>query len=178
MASEEKLSTSERVLPSQSKKPKMTNDTWPLQQEATDYLEKHKIMELFNNMTAQLIFNRPDHPKIFMTEMLEQLQKSKTTHMDYPCLFDDSNIQSVFGMLDPTGSGCISLKQYTEAMKTLGVVGYEEVPAGGDIDKISFETFLKEARTGLNQGLSNFPGTKGFTEVDLMHNIFDFTWKR
>lgn len=49
-----------------------------------------------------------------MTEMLEQLQKSKTTHMDYPCLFDDSNIQSVFGMLDPTGSGHISLKQYTE----------------------------------------------------------------
>lgn len=31
------------------------------------------------------------------------------------------------------------------AMKTLGVVGFEEVPAGGDTDKISFETFLKEA---------------------------------
>lgn len=61
MASEEMLGISQSVLPSQSDSqgPKMANDTWPLQKEAREYLEKHKIMELFNNMTSQLIFNRP-----------------------------------------------------------------------------------------------------------------------
>ena len=32
---------------------------WPSETEATEYLEKNKIVELFNNMTAQLIFHKP-----------------------------------------------------------------------------------------------------------------------
>ena len=53
-------------------------------------------------------------PKKFMISTLERLQKSKSTKRDYPCLFDDSNIQSVYGMLDPTNRGYITLKQYCE----------------------------------------------------------------
>ena len=49
-----------------------------------------------------------------MIETIERLSKSKTTKQNYPCLFDDSNIQSVYGMLDPTNRGYITLKQYTE----------------------------------------------------------------
>ena len=49
-----------------------------------------------------------------MIETLEKLNKSRTTKRDFPCLFDDSNIQSVYGMLDPTNRGYITLRQYTE----------------------------------------------------------------
>ena len=47
-------------------------------------------------------------------ETLEKLIKSRTTKLDYPCLFDDSNIESTFGMLDPTNRGYIKLQQYKE----------------------------------------------------------------
>lgn len=49
-----------------------------------------------------------------MIETLERLDKSQATKRDYPCLFDDSNIQSIYGMLDPTNRGYITLKQYSE----------------------------------------------------------------
>lgn len=55
-------------------------------------------------------------PKAFMIERLERLQKSKTSKRDYPCLFDESNVQSVYGMLDPTNRGYVTLKQYSEGM--------------------------------------------------------------
>ena len=39
-------------------KPKV-DMAWPRAQEARDYLMGHKITELLNNMTAQLIYHRP-----------------------------------------------------------------------------------------------------------------------
>ncbi|KAK7493956.1 hypothetical protein BaRGS_00014838 [Batillaria attramentaria] len=93
--------------------------------QAKEYLDKHRVMELFNNITSQLIYARPglslflwqlDEPKQFIIDVLERLQKSKATQFDLPCLFDESNIISIFGMLDPTGRGFISHKQYEEGM--------------------------------------------------------------
>lgn len=51
-----------------------------------------------------------------MIEILEKLQKSRATKLDFPCLFDDTNIQSIYGMLDPTGRGFITLQQYMEGI--------------------------------------------------------------
>lgn len=58
-----------------------------------------------------------------MIERLEQLQKSQSTKRDYPCLFDDSNVQSVYGMLDPTNRGYITLKQYCEGNEEIITIG-------------------------------------------------------
>ena len=58
-----------------------------------------------------------DQPKAFLIEQLEELKKAKGTKRDFPCLFDDTNIQSVFGMLDPTGKGYISHQQYLEGKR-------------------------------------------------------------
>lgn len=32
---------------------------WPAEDDARNYLQKHKILELLNNLTAQVVFNRP-----------------------------------------------------------------------------------------------------------------------
>ena len=32
---------------------------WPRKQDATEYLAKHKILQLFDNLTSQLIYNEP-----------------------------------------------------------------------------------------------------------------------
>ena len=63
-----------------------------------------------------LFFYFSDNPKEFLQEQLEKLQTSKATKTNYPCLFDESNIQSVFGMLDPTGRGFITTQQYREGL--------------------------------------------------------------
>merc|ERR1711860_380248 len=124
--------------------------------EAREYLDNHRIVELFNNLTSHLIFKRPDDPKKHMIELLEKLQKSRASKLDYPCLFDDTNIQSVYGMLDPTQRGYITVQQYREALTTLGIKDFPECPEGTDDGKVNFDTFLREARVGLAQASSTF----------------------
>ena len=34
-------------------------ENWPRKKEAKEYLEKHKIVELLNNLTGQLIYHQP-----------------------------------------------------------------------------------------------------------------------
>ena len=51
-----------------------------------------------------------------MIDLLEKLQRSRATKHDYPCLFDDTNIQSVYNMLDPTNRGFITMQQYKEGI--------------------------------------------------------------
>ena len=55
-----------------------------------------------------------ENPKVYLIETLEKLVKSRSSKLNYPCLFNESNVQSVFGMLDPTGRGHITTKQYKE----------------------------------------------------------------
>ena len=66
--------------------------------------------------TLMFFLSQTDEPRQFLIEMLEKLKKARTTRLDYPCLFDDTNVQSVFGMLDPTGRGFITLQQYKEGI--------------------------------------------------------------
>ena len=49
-----------------------------------------------------------------MIDFVEKLKEARTTQLDYPCLFDESNIASVFSMLDPTKNGFITSEQYKE----------------------------------------------------------------
>ncbi|KXJ17422.1 EF-hand calcium-binding domain-containing protein 10 [Exaiptasia diaphana] len=123
---------------------------------AKQYLKRHKIMELLDNLTAQLIYERPGNPKEYMCNYLEKLKTGRTVQRGYPCLFDDTNIRSLFGMLDVTGNGFITFEQYKEGLDTLGVERFDKNPSGADIDKISGETFLKEARQGLLQSSATF----------------------
>merc|ERR1712154_538050 len=125
-------------------------------EDATDYLEKHRVLELFNNLTSQLIYSRPDNPKTFLIDTLEKLVKSRSSKLNYPCLFNESNVQSVFGMLDPTGRGHITTKQYKEAMITLGAKDFDEAPHGADVDRITYDVFLREAKIGLSKASATF----------------------
>ncbi|CAH3038970.1 unnamed protein product [Porites lobata] len=123
---------------------------------AQEYLKKHKIMELFENLTAQLIYERPEDPKAYMKQFLEKLKDARTVQRNYPCIFDDSNVRSLFGMLDVTGKGFITYEQYKQGLETLGIKKYDNDPPGGDMDRISSESFLKEARQGLAQASATF----------------------
>lgn len=47
-----------------------------------------------------------------MIDYIEKLKISKSAKIDYPCLFDESNVRSLFGILDPAKRGYINHSQY------------------------------------------------------------------
>ncbi|CAL8263183.1 unnamed protein product [Merluccius merluccius] len=112
----------------------------PRAKEAAKYLEKHKIVELMNNLTSNVLFYRPEDPKEFLIGFLDQLKESRDNRVDGPCLFNESNLDSVFGLIDPTNEGYVTYAQYKE-----GVSHIDECPEGADHDRISRETFTEEA---------------------------------
>ena len=49
-----------------------------------------------------------------MTTFIKELMNSRETQINHPCLFDDSNIKSLFGMLDVANTGYINYEQYKQ----------------------------------------------------------------
>jgi len=55
-----------------------------------------------------------DDPRTFLVSHLKQLKTAKETQDNFPCLFNESNVESAFGIMDPTGRGFITHAQYQE----------------------------------------------------------------
>ncbi|XP_051031251.1 EF-hand calcium-binding domain-containing protein 10 [Phodopus roborovskii] len=102
-----------------------TEDNRELQ--AKEYLEKHQIMELLSQLTSFLLFVRPKKPREYLISLLEQLRIAKLTGIGFPFFMENSNIVSMFEMMDSSGRGCISFVQYKEALKNLGLYTADEV---------------------------------------------------
>ena len=130
----------------------------PHETDTLKYLKEHKIVELFENLTAALVYHRPEDPKTFMREHIQQLQRAKSDpeQADSPSLIDESNIRSVFGMLDIAKKGHIAHQQYVRAMDNLGVTHYNQNPAGAELNKITQETFVRETKAALRAATSTF----------------------
>lgn len=47
-------------------------------------------------------------------EQLEKLKAARETGENFPCLFDEKNVESAFGIMDPTSRGFITHAQYQE----------------------------------------------------------------
>ena len=50
-----------------------------------------------------------------MIEYLEQLKKALATGLAFPALVQDTDLASVFRMLDPVGNGHITYSQYASS---------------------------------------------------------------
>ncbi|XP_075061375.1 EF-hand calcium-binding domain-containing protein 10 [Mixophyes fleayi] len=121
--------------------------------EAEEYLREHKIMELVNNLTSLLLYHRPERPREFLITQLEKLKLGRLADVEYPCLFDESNVDAIFGILDPSGQGYITRTQYIETLKTLGVdVSNLPVPP----EKITLEVFKYDMRIHLKKSCATF----------------------
>ena len=137
----------------------MVDDTSvnPCETDAVKYLKEHRILDLFENLTAALVFSRPEDPKAFMRKHIEQLQKAKSNPEEEPPSFiDEANIKSVFNMLDITKKGHITREQYLQAMKSMGVGQFNESPAGAELNRISQNTFVRESKAALRAAMATF----------------------
>ncbi|XP_074050059.1 EF-hand calcium-binding domain-containing protein 10 isoform X1 [Macrotis lagotis] len=111
-----------------------------LEQNALKYLEKHKVADLLVSITSSLLFFRPEKPREFLLNILTRIKVAKITAVDFPTLMDDSNLISMFEIMDPANQGFITPVQYKEALKNLGLLGPdEEINEDGEV--ISKEDF-------------------------------------
>ncbi|XP_063335247.1 EF-hand calcium-binding domain-containing protein 10 [Pelmatolapia mariae] len=121
------------------------------EEDAAVYLEKHKLVELMDNLTSMLFFYRPEKPREFLIEKLEQLKLSQQSGVIGPNLFDDSNLDVVFRIMDPDNKQYITFVQYKQALTMMGIKDINECPDGVNEDRISHETFKTEATQGLER---------------------------
>lgn len=121
----------------------------PREREAAEYIKKHEIVDLMDNLTSMLFFYRPDRPRTFLIDQLEKLKISKEHQGNTPCLLNVSNLDALFGILDPSNEGCITYGQYKEVLKTIGIKNFSAFPDGASENKISQETFIREVTNGL-----------------------------
>lgn len=71
-----------------------------------------------------------DRPKEFLVDQLEKLKLS-SARLGVTCLFNDSNLDALFGVLDPSSQGFITYGQYkqgkchdiTEVVKAFVILG-------------------------------------------------------
>uniref|UniRef100_A0A3Q3K038 EFCAB10 C-terminal EF-hand domain-containing protein n=1 Tax=Monopterus albus TaxID=43700 RepID=A0A3Q3K038_MONAL len=126
------------------------------EQDAAEYLKKHKIIELMGNLASTLFFYRPDNPREFLIEQLEQLKISQQSGVKGPNLFNGSNVDAIIGILDPANQGYITFAQYKQALTTLSIKDINECPEGANEDRISHETFKEEVIQGMQRCSATF----------------------
>ncbi|XP_016281578.1 EF-hand calcium-binding domain-containing protein 10 isoform X1 [Monodelphis domestica] len=114
----------------------------PLEEKALSYLEKHRILDLVVNITTSVLFSRPDKPREFLLNLLARIKIAKITSVDFPYLMEDSNLNSMFEVMDPTNQGFITNVQFREALHTLGLLSPNEELSVEEI--ITREKFKQE----------------------------------
>ncbi|NXQ95419.1 EFC10 protein, partial [Sagittarius serpentarius] len=112
------------------------------EQEGRDYLQRHRIPELLHRLGALLLYHRPERPREFLIQTLEQVKAGKRAEGEYPYLMDETNLAAMFGLLDVVGQGHVTPVQYREALKTLGL-STEGLQVGDDV-KITLDVFKEE----------------------------------
>eukprot|EP01006_Ploeotia_vitrea_P000596 TRINITY_DN103325_c0_g1_i1.p1 TRINITY_DN103325_c0_g1~~TRINITY_DN103325_c0_g1_i1.p1 ORF type:complete len:141 (+),score=10.07 TRINITY_DN103325_c0_g1_i1:25-447(+) len=111
-------------------------------QVALDYLEKHKLLQIFELLGAKIAMSKPNDPQDFLLQELSKV--SALLQRGQPVtLFTEKDIQTMFGFFDITGKGTVSLQQYFKALNACGI-DYPElsVPETDPIDKKTFVKFV------------------------------------
>ncbi|XP_054633787.1 EF-hand calcium-binding domain-containing protein 10 [Dunckerocampus dactyliophorus] len=122
------------------------------EKEAAAYLEKHKIFDLMKNLTSMLFFYRPEDPKEFLIEKLQQLKQSRDGGgAKAPSLLSHANLDAAFGIVDPANEKYVTFAQYKQALISLGMKDINECPEGVNEDKISYDTFIEEGMQSLER---------------------------
>ncbi len=57
-----------------------------------------------------------DNPKESIIDYLERLKKARFANVNPPSLLEENNLESMFGILDPSGKGSITFSQYSEGI--------------------------------------------------------------
>lgn len=127
------------------------------EEEAGKYLRDHKIIELLRYLMGLLVYQTPADPKEYVNHIHQLLKtKSDPDKAELTYLLEESNLKSMYCVLDINKKGYISIEQYLQAMGILGVRKFNENPAGADLNKITLEIFLRETKASLRDASATY----------------------
>ncbi|CAM9839137.1 unnamed protein product [Chrysoparadoxa australica] len=114
-------------------------------EEARQYIEAKGVTKLFQELGTRVMFERPNNPSEFLLEVLGELQAAKKEGTA-SSFFTGQDVEAMFSMFDPTGKDSVSVAQYRQALKSLGIdtptvdlVSSERVPKAEFTDCIMQE---------------------------------------
>eukprot|EP00668_Euglena_longa_P041206 GGOE01054236.1.p1 GENE.GGOE01054236.1~~GGOE01054236.1.p1 ORF type:complete len:135 (+),score=29.19 GGOE01054236.1:75-479(+) len=81
-----------------------------------EYLENHNIHELMQHLLSLLAYHQPEDPRAFLLQELRHIQSKS-----YNDLVSESDLETMFKMIDLNRTECISCGQIKSAMKNLGL---------------------------------------------------------
>ena len=78
--------------------------------ESDEYLRKHKILELFEDLTTILSYKQPENVEPFLVDILKQRKLNGNRSIVY----GDQELQNIFTLYDLKGNGFITKEQCRE----------------------------------------------------------------
>ena len=86
-----------------------------LLRDADEYLRKHKVLELFEDLCTILSYKQPENIEQFLVDILKQRKEQGSRSIVY----HEAELQNIFTLYDLKGAGHITREQCREALKTL-----------------------------------------------------------
>lgn len=113
-----------------------------------EYLQKHKMNEIFEIIGAKLAVMKPDDPNAFIVSELSKISASKARG-DKVMLFDEKDIRAMFQIFDITGRKFLTITQYERALSYVGIdTPTEPKPTVRQIDE---QTFVNAMMAEINK---------------------------
>ena len=110
--------------------------------EALAYLQKHKLISLFEILGAKIATEKPDDPNAFLLAELSKAQVMSSRGQPV-ALFQEKDIEVMFGVFDLTGRGYVNQTQYHKALEAVGIPQAAlKTPIGDKIDKKTFVAYI------------------------------------
>ena len=106
--------------------------------DAKAYLESKGVLRLFQELGTALIYNKPEDPRAFIIEELKRLKEKEKVQQLGSSIFTETDVETMFGMFDPTGTGFITKDQCKQAFSSLCLQAPSEVN-----DSVSKDEFCK-----------------------------------
>ena len=106
-----------------------------------EYLRKHKILELFEDLTTLLCYKQPDNIEPFLVEQIKLRRENGSRSIVY----SDTELQNIFTLYDLKGAGHITKDQCREALKELSNSEYHftQTQESNIPQKVDLFTFMK-----------------------------------
>ena len=124
-------------------------------------MEQHNVTDMLEALTAQLLFHKPDDPRILCINFLANMKKQGAKH-----LLTKADAETMFQMFDITNQGSLTKQQAFRAIKTVLGPEHAVVKARAEdcaaTDRLNKQHFVRlrdgrsEARPTLS---SNMPGS-------------------
>lgn len=113
--------------------------------EAVAYIEANNIPALLQQLTAELVYHKPDNPREFLIRKLQKRQEQSLADIPRVSLLTDEDLGTMFGMLDPIGQGQLSGKQVMQGLKGLGLKPADPVAQDALFDVAAFKKVVMSA---------------------------------